>query len=88
MAELSADERRIRYRRALAAIEDAGFVFDEHTQSHFNQWLNTNPEQTEERERIWRSAHTAMRIKADLIRTINGYTDDEVIRERRNAKRD
>lgn len=83
MTELTAEDRRIRAQQALDAINNAGWVFDEWARDHFDQWLNTGAEQTDTRERLWRAAHMAMRIKAELVRTINEYEDAKVLNERR-----
>ena len=87
MSELSAEDRRLRAQRARAAIEDAGWAFDEVAHRNFDEWLNTAPEQTEQRERLWRMARQTMSVKATLVATIDNYTDEGVLREHRERTR-
>jgi hypothetical protein len=82
--DLTREERRIRAQQALDAITNAGWAFDEHARSHFDQWLRTTPEQTDQRERLWRNAHMALSIKAELALTIDNWQNEETLREHRD----
>jgi hypothetical protein len=83
ISELSAEDRRIRAQQAKSAIDSAGWAFDEVARRNFDEWLNTGPEQTEQRERLWRMARQTMSVKATLVATIDNYTDEGVLREHR-----
>lgn len=80
------EQRRIRAQQAREAIDSAGWAFDEYVRQQWTAWLNTpdTDEGQKARERLWRSAHIAMRAKEQLILTINSFDNEEALREHRN----
>lgn len=82
-----ADEKRIRYQRALTAIEDAGWLFDEYVAEQQSRWLNASDTDNgkDERDRAWRNVRVALSLKGQLALIINRYQDEVALNERRNG---
>lgn len=79
-AELSAEERQQRIRRAAELLEGFGWVFDEHISSLTQQLLDT-PDSVN-RDLIYQLIRATAEVKARLVQIVNS----KALEDKRNGR--
>lgn len=78
------EEKRSRALRAAEIIQEAGWAFDEYVAAQQAKWMNSKPDEQEERETAYHRIQAVLEIKLGLAAIINTYQGDQVINERRD----
>lgn len=84
-AQLTADEKESRARRAAEVLDGAHWVFDEFASERTADLLSAPT--AGEREEIFREIQVAADLKAKLIHIVNTHTAEQKLDERRNRDR-
>lgn len=84
--ELDAEARRQRALRARAALDAAGWLFDEQISDLTRDLLGTTPGQTEVREAIFQQIDATAQVKGRLLKILEIQEAEIKAHERRNRR--
>jgi hypothetical protein len=77
------DERESKYRAALRALAEAGWLFDDFVNGEMRKVLTSEPEDMTTREIAYNRARVALELKTGLAGFVEEHEAEDRLRERR-----